>query len=267
MKYSIITINFNNRVGLKKTIESVVNQTFQDFEYIIIDGGSTDGSVDIIKEYSSRISYWVSEPDKGIYNAMNKGIAQAHGDYINFMNSGDYYYNNRVLSDVVSIHTDADFFVGRVYNVNSDGAILSSSIVSDNLSMKWFYINTIPHQSTFIKRELFNRSKYDENLKVVSDWKFFMERIVFEGCSVFKDDSFFVACCEERGASNDRELLNEEKTKVLRDALPIGIRRDYEVIAPIGGELLGLFGSLNRNKIISRIFLNVLRLLKLLKII
>lgn len=88
MKYSIITINYNNADGLRRTIESVVNQTYKDIEYIIIDGGSTDGSVDVIKEYGSQIDYWVSEPDKGIYNAMNKGILQAHGEYLNFMNSG-----------------------------------------------------------------------------------------------------------------------------------------------------------------------------------
>ena len=89
MKLSVITINFNNRDGLRKTIESVVNQTYNDFEYIIIDGGSTDGSVDVIKEYADRIDYWVSEPDKGIYNAMNKGIDVAKGEYCIFMNSGD----------------------------------------------------------------------------------------------------------------------------------------------------------------------------------
>jgi glycosyltransferase involved in cell wall biosynthesis len=89
MKLSVITINYNNAIGLRKTIESVVNQTFRDYEYIIIDGGSTDGSVDVIKEYADKIDYWVSEPDKGIYNAMNKGVAAAHGEYTNFLNSGD----------------------------------------------------------------------------------------------------------------------------------------------------------------------------------
>ena len=100
MKYSIITINYNNRDGLEKTIQSVINQTCQDFEFIIIDGGSTDGSVDIIKKYNDRINYWVSEPDKGIYNAMNKGILQAHGEYLNFMNSGDCFFDNEVLNKV-----------------------------------------------------------------------------------------------------------------------------------------------------------------------
>jgi glycosyltransferase involved in cell wall biosynthesis len=100
MKLSIITINYNNAEGLKRTIESVTGQTFRDFEYIVIDGGSTDGSTDVINEYADHISYWVSELDKGIYNAMNKGVAAAHGEYCNFLNSGDIYYNNEILANV-----------------------------------------------------------------------------------------------------------------------------------------------------------------------
>ena len=97
MKYSIITVNYNNRDGLRATIESVVNQTYRDYEFIVIDGGSTDGSTDVLKEFDDKITYWVSEPDKGIYNGMNKGIAKATGDYLNFMNSGDCFYNEKVL--------------------------------------------------------------------------------------------------------------------------------------------------------------------------
>ena len=84
MKYSIITINYNNCDGLRKTIESVISQSYKDYEFIIIDGGSTDGSRDVIEQHSRSIDYWVSEPDKGVYNAMNKGIRQAKGDYLNF---------------------------------------------------------------------------------------------------------------------------------------------------------------------------------------
>ena len=114
MKYSIITVNFNNKEGLRKTIESVIHQSFCDFEYIVIDGGSTDGSMDIIKEYESHINYWVSEPDKGIYNAMNKGILKAQGDYINFMNSGDCLYDNNVLNNTLPYLT-ADIVYGRLF--------------------------------------------------------------------------------------------------------------------------------------------------------
>ena len=102
MKLSIITINYNNREGLKRTIESVVNQTFTDFEWILIDGGSTDGSKELIEQYSNRFSYWVSEPDNGIYNAMNKGLRAAKGDYLQFLNSGDRLYNAQSLASCFS---------------------------------------------------------------------------------------------------------------------------------------------------------------------
>ena len=97
MKYSIITVNYNDAQGLEDTIKSVVSQTYNDYEFIIIDGGSTDDSKYIIEENQSQIDYWVSEPDKGIFNAMNKGILASKGDYLIFMNSGDCFYNEKVL--------------------------------------------------------------------------------------------------------------------------------------------------------------------------
>src|SRR5215204_5788299 len=95
----IITINYNNAPNLRGTIESVINQTYRAIEYLVIDGGSTDGSVDIIKEFGNKIDYWVSEKDKGIYNAMNKGLIRATGDYVLYLNSGDYFADSSVLSD------------------------------------------------------------------------------------------------------------------------------------------------------------------------
>ena len=97
MKLSIITINYNNQEGLKKTIESVVSQTMRDFEWIVIDGGSTDGGKEIIEQNKQCLDYWCSEPDKGIYHAMNKGIRASHGDYLMFLNSGDSLYDNKVI--------------------------------------------------------------------------------------------------------------------------------------------------------------------------
>ena len=120
MRYSIITINYNNRDGLRKTIESVVNQSCRDIEYIVIDGGSTDGSVEVIEEYAGKIDYWVSERDKGIYNAMNKGLAQAHGEYLNFMNSGDCFHDNDVLINLPQ-DADEDIIFGKA--LRSDGNI------------------------------------------------------------------------------------------------------------------------------------------------
>ena len=127
--FSIITINYNNKDGLLKTIESVLCQTYKDFEFIVIDGGSTDGSREIIEKYAGHIDYWVSEPDKGIYNAMNKGIKVAHGDYLNFMNSGDYFYNENVLNDTLAYLND-DIVSGR--SVNEDFSERPFHVSSNN---------------------------------------------------------------------------------------------------------------------------------------
>ena len=100
MKLSIITVNFNDAEGLERTIKSVVSQTFCDYEFIIIDGGSTDGSIEVINKYESYIDYWASEPDGGIYPGMNKGLRQAKGEYLNFMNGGDCYHSPDVLQNI-----------------------------------------------------------------------------------------------------------------------------------------------------------------------
>ena len=113
MKLSIITINLNNKADLQKTIDSIFTQTCKEFEWVIIDGGSTDGSVELIKETLQYINYWVSEPDKGIYNAMNKGIKASHGEYLLFLNSGDYLYDSSVIHNVLPLLKDRDFYVGE----------------------------------------------------------------------------------------------------------------------------------------------------------
>ena len=115
MKLSIITVNLNNCDGLQKTIDSVVSQTFKDFEWIVIDGGSTDGSKELIEQYADHFTYWVSEPDKGIYNAMNKGIRVAKGDYLQFLNSGDYLYDRTTLEKCLLPQNNADVIYGNLY--------------------------------------------------------------------------------------------------------------------------------------------------------
>ena len=100
-KVSVITVVYNDVGHIRETIESFFSQTWEDKEYIVIDGGSTDGTIDIIKEYANRISYWISEPDKGMYDAMNKGILKANGDWINILNSGDLDSTSEVITDVM----------------------------------------------------------------------------------------------------------------------------------------------------------------------
>ena len=173
-KISIVTINYNNPSGLKKTIESVVNQTWKNFEYIIIDGGSTNGDLEIIQYYQDQINYWVSEPDKGVYNAMNKGIKKATGDFIIFMNSGDVFNDNNVLENTVPLfNKDAYFIYGNNYKEKENSKRLKT--YSSKLTFSFFYTSSLNHQATFIKRDVFTELfYYDENKKIVSDWELFV---------------------------------------------------------------------------------------------
>jgi len=233
MKYSIITINYNNRDGLRKTIESVINQTCRDFEYIVIDGGSTDGSVDVLKEYDKNIDYWVSEPDKGIYNAMNKGITQAHGDYLNFMNSGDCFYAPDILEKVSLYHTDADFIIGKDYHYNEESQIGHASIQPPRTTMIHFFISTLDHQSSFIKKNMFNGSPYREDYRLVSDWIFFTEKIVKEQ----KQVQFIpeIICKREEGGLSEQfhKQNRKEIDAYLHQFLPSGIYNDYATLAKL----------------------------------
>lgn len=231
MKYSIITVNFNNKEGLRKTIESVIHQTFRDFEFIIIDGGSTDGSVDILKEYNSQINYWVSEPDGGIYQGMNKGIKKATGEYLNFMNSGDCFYSEQVLQHVNDLHLTSDLIVGHDFHYNPKTQQGFTTILPPRISMLTFYIQTLPHQSTFFKRELFSDTLYDESLRIVADTKFYIQKVCVEGCSVKMIDEI-ICKREPDGISksyNERRIA--EHMIVLNQVLPTGAIKDYHTLA------------------------------------
>jgi glycosyltransferase involved in cell wall biosynthesis len=174
VKLTIITINYNNKDGLAKTFESVNNQTWSDFEYIVIDGGSTDGSKELI-EKNSKINYWISEKDSGVYNAMNKGIKKATGDYIIFMNSGDFFYDDSVLEKVQQeFSSGIDILYGDSVYFNDTGYKKVES-PPKKLTFNFFSTGGINHQATFIKRSLFNdHFFYNEDYKICADWEFFI---------------------------------------------------------------------------------------------
>lgn len=175
-KLTIITVNLNNANGLKKTMESVFGQTFSDKEYLVIDGGSNDGSKELIKENSDKITYWISERDSGIYNAMNKGILKAKGDYLLFLNSGDYLLNNEVVSQLFSASEGEDIVYGTL--VVDDNGKLYNKDYPEKLNFSYFLTDTLPHSCTFIKRQLFTQfGLYNESLKTTSDWEFFLNMI------------------------------------------------------------------------------------------
>lgn len=225
MRISIITINFNNRDGLKKTIESVVNQTYNNIQYVVVDGGSIDGSVDVIKEYADKIDYWVSEPDKGIYNAMNKGIDVAKGDYCLFLNSGDYLHSDATIENVVETKLCDDVIMGLVKYVPS-GRIGYTSIKTPITLLDFYKGAPVPHPATFIRKEILLQHCYDENLKIVSDWKFFLQCIIIDQCS-YKILDFVITDFLEGGICSNRSVAEVERQKCFEELLPLGIRLDY----------------------------------------
>lgn len=214
LKLSIITINYNNLEGLKRTVEGVFNQTWQEFEYIIIDGGSTDGSAEYIKIKSDNFSYWISEKDLGIYNAMNKGIKAATGDYLLFLNSGDHFFNNEVLMLNHQYLTEYDLVYFNLQMINSN--FIKTVIYSDKLRFSELYLDTLPHPATFIKKQLFNTiGLYDENLKIVSDWKFFMIALFKFNCTYLKVNATLSTFYLDGISSN--ENFSEERQSVLKE--------------------------------------------------
>ncbi len=221
MKLSIITINYNNASGLKKTMESVLNQTWEDFEYIVIDGNSNDESISVIKSFESFRLKWVSEPDTGIYNAMNKGIQKANGDYILFLNSGDYLYNRDVLLNAKEYFlSNVSFLSGHLFYKKGDDEIIRKH--PDELSFSYLASKSISHPSTFIKREMFTKyDLYNEANKIVSDWEFFFKTIGINGESFLSIDEI-ITIYDLNGISSKEENLKnieEERTQVFKKYL------------------------------------------------
>jgi len=251
-KLSIITINLNNKEGLQKTIKSVISQTFIDYEYIIIDGLSTDGSVEVIEEYSNNIRYWVSEPDKGIYNAMNKGIKQAQGDYILLLNSGDYLIDETIVKKAVDFGLDSDIVYGNILWEENNSTYCTT--FPEKLRFSYFWTDTLGHSTTFIKRELHtNIGLYLETKKIVSDWCFFIQAICQYNCS-YKHIPITIACCNRDGISCKPEngtLIFEERIAFLKQEFPLYIN-DYEEIDQIKKEIADLrLSNENNNRTIN----------------
>lgn len=187
MLISIITINFNNKAGLESTIKSVQNQTAANYEHIIIDGASTDGSKELILQHRSSFSYWVSEPDSGIYNAMNKGIKAAKGEYVLFLNSGDHFFNDTVLKKYSKHIVDKDIVYFNLNVIDEKETFIKK--YPKTLSFSYFAKDTLPHPATFIKKEAFEKTNlYYEGFKIVSDWKFFIDAICKHNLSYIQID-------------------------------------------------------------------------------
>lgn len=219
---SIITINFNNANGLQQTIESVVNQNFSDFEYIIIDGGSSDHSKAIIEKYQSKITYYVSEKDNGIYNAQNKGILKSKGEYCLFLNSGDYLCNSDVLKKVFNKESIADIIYGNMQIDYGNGKIEFGKMPS-KLTFKQMYLDTLWHPVSFIKRSLFETyGLYNEKYKMVADYDFFFNVIIMKSVSTHYID-MDISVFNMDGVSSleiNKEKEQQERKMVMQSYLP-----------------------------------------------
>lgn len=227
MKLSIITINLNNKSGFLATAESVIQQTFKDFEWIVIDGGSYDGSKELIEKYSDRMAYWVSEPDNGIYNAMNKGILAAKGDYCLFLNSGDYFVDNEVLNKVFTNDFDEDVIYGDQLWKYTDRIEKYTS--ADKVTLYTLIFSNIQHSGTsIIRRSLFKKyGLYDEDLLIVSDWKWFLYAIGL-GDATTRHINVIMSVFDMNGISVKRtDLAKKETTMILNEVIPPKALIDY----------------------------------------
>ena len=236
MILSIITINRNNAAGLEKTMRSVASQIGVDFEYVVIDGASTDGSVEVIRSFEATFGErmkWITEPDKGIYNAMNKGIGMATGDYLQFLNSGD----SLVSDDITKRMTEAlkskgypsILYGNMLKDIPGGKAMRDRCFAGRDISFLGFYTGSLNHSSTYIRRSLFNRyGMYDEDFKIVSDWKWFLQAIILEGeMPVYVDID--VTLFDMNGISEKNKALDKtERRRVLSELIPSTILADYD---------------------------------------
>ena len=298
MKLSIITINYNNAEGLRRTLASVASQTFHDFEHIIVDGGSTDESVEIIHQYtdenphtpSTCVVRWISEPDKGIYSAMNKGIEialgkrvvnsfnrselvedknkgikMASGEYLLFLNSGDYLVDADTLKNVFEDVNDVDIIYGDRINVYEDGSQKKVNYFPDKITGSFMYHSMISHQASFIKSDLFVKyGLYREDLKYASDWEFFLKTFLLYNCTYQHIHQYVVYfdCLGISSVVNNNKEMWEERKRVFAETLP-AFADDYMLMEYYQEILRGY--DKRANQLGKMIVKPIRRLLKLLK--
>ena len=224
MTFSIITINLNNSIGLKKTAESIASQSCKDYEWIVIDGGSTDGSKDVIKRYSNIIAHFVSEPDDGIYNAMNKGVEAANGDYLIFLNSGDCFHDKDVLTDFIRQKRKGEIIYGNTERVDQNGMHSGEDVPARHISLQYLLYKRLNHQSMFFSRACFENHRYDESFKLLGDMEL-MVRLAMKGTKFVYWDRFIVKY-DVTGVSA-RVDTKPEIDKAIEKNIPEFILLDY----------------------------------------
>ena len=206
MKISVITVCYNAEKTIEDTIKSVINQDYKDLEYIIIDGASTDGTVNIITEYQKQFPIiLISEKDEGIYDAMNKGTNLASGDYLNFMNAGDGFFDNTVISTAVPfLEKQYDIVYGNVEVVYKD-----FKLIKNEPEPKYLWMGPVNHQSSFIKRETMKKYRYNINNKLVADFEFFLN-VFYRGGKILKINKTIASYANDGITQvNDKQVIND----------------------------------------------------------
>ncbi len=232
IKYSIITINLNNVDGLGKTLKSIKSQAVDSFEYIIVDGASSDGSVELICANKSIISTYISEPDSGIYNAMNKGISVASGEYILFINSGDELSGPDVMKNLSALELESDIVICKENLKKNETIIKENHTVSSDVTLFNLFLFGIPHQACLVRRSLLLEYPFDENYRINSDFKFFLQTIILEDKSVqYLDYTISNYDCDGISSTNS-EIQFMERKKIYEELIPRRIRMDYDKVFP-----------------------------------
>ncbi|MEP2934951.1 MAG: glycosyltransferase family 2 protein [Gilvibacter sp.] len=213
---SIITINYNNAKGLEATLQSVINQTYPKVEFIVIDGGSNDGSKAILDTYKDHIDVLVCEPDTGIFNAMNKGIAKASGDYLQFLNSGDYFNDAASLNDFVTHNSFKGDIIYGDYTFHN-----GHKTYPDTLTPAYFMLSSLPHQSTLFAKSVFElMGTYDESFKIIADRAFFLNCFLSDRFT-FTHIAYALVYFDLEGVSNHPQTANDkliEDERLFREA-------------------------------------------------
>ncbi|WP_298880779.1 glycosyltransferase family 2 protein [uncultured Polaribacter sp.] len=255
MKISIITVNLNNSLGLEKTLNSISLQTYNSFELIVVDGDSIDDSVSVIRNNSSLISKFLVEKDKGVYDAMNKGIELAKGDYLFFLNSGDTFYNSTVLENFIKLKPKEDLIYGNVL-INYKSGVKKIKKMPSKLNVGEILITTITHQAIFHKRELFLTKKYDLKYKIIADWVFYVNAILFSNSS-YRHVDLLISNFESGGLSSNSKLIKEEKNEYFNSIFSKHSRALFN-------EYINLYNLLNNNIILKNgmRFVNAIKKLK-----
>ena len=227
-RIAIITINYNNKRGLEETINSVRNQSCKDFEFIVVDGASTDGSIELLRNNIDIISEYVSEKDTGIFNAMNKGVKMATSEYLIFLNSGDSFVDTEVVRNLYAQDFDADILQGDSI-CTKKGVFNHIWSAPKYITCNTFYSGSPSHQSAIIRKALFDKTPYDETLRIAADKKFFFEQLIIHGAS-YRKLNMQVARFDVEGISNNLmfEEKKEQENRKIIEALPSIWLFDYD---------------------------------------